>query len=87
MKKDEKVKELYQHEEETQKKNLREGRRLLQELQDEIRDVLRIKGEKDGYDFIFIYTEDELGYRSKRHDITREIVDMLNERFKRKSSR
>lgn len=81
---DEKVKELYQYEEETQKKSVRDNRRLLQELQDEIRDVLKIKGEKDGYDFIFIYTEDELGYRSKKYDITREVVEMLNERFRRR---
>lgn len=81
---DGKVKDLYQYEEETQKKSLSEGRRLLQELQEEVRDALRIKGEKDGYDFIFIYTEEEMGYRSEKYDITSEIVEMLNERFRRK---
>lgn len=84
---DEKVKQLYQYEEETQRRNLRESKRLLQELREEIRDVLRIKGVEGGYDFIFIYTEEELGYRLKKYDITREIVDMLNERFKRKFDR
>lgn len=83
---DRKVKQLYQYEEETQKKNLREGRTLLQEVQDEIQEVLTLKGEKDGYDYIFIYTEDELGYRSKKYDITDEIVEMLNKRFGRKTS-
>ncbi|KQC14017.1 MAG: hypothetical protein APR56_00265 [Methanosaeta sp. SDB] len=83
---DRKVKQLYQYEEEIQKKNLREGRTLLQEVQDEIQEVLEIKGEQDGYDYIFIYTEDELGYRSKKYDITGEIVDMLNKRFSRQTS-
>jgi Skp family chaperone for outer membrane proteins len=78
---DRKVKQLYQYEEEIQKKNLREGRTLLREVQDEIQEVLKLKGEKDGYDYIFIYTEDELGYRSNKYDITGEIVDMLNKRF------
>ena len=54
---------------------------------DEVQEVLKLKGDKDGYDFIFIYTEEELGYRSKEYDITGAIVDMLNERFRKESGR
>jgi len=84
---DRKVKQLYQYEEETQKKNQREGRNFLQEVQDEIQEVLELKGDRDGYDYIFIYTEGELGYRSKKYDITDEVVDMLNKKFSAESDR
>ncbi|MDP8247149.1 MAG: OmpH family outer membrane protein [Candidatus Tritonobacter lacicola] len=84
---DGKVKDLYQYEEETKRKNMRESRRLREEIMDEVQEVLKLKGDKDGYDFIFIYTEEELGYRSKKYDITGAIVDMLNERFRKESGR
>lgn len=84
---DRKVKQLYQYEEETRKKSQREGRTFLQEVQDEIQEALELKGERDGYDYIFIYTADELGYRSKTYDITGEVVDMLNKKFSAESDR
>lgn len=82
---DEKVKALYQFEEKVKREALQKQSRLQEEILGEIREALADIGKKEGYDALFAYTNDDIGYHAEGLDITDQVVKLLNKKHGEKA--
>jgi len=78
---DEKVKSLYQFEEKVKREALQKQSRLQEEILGEIKSVISEIGRRDGYDMVFAFTADDIGYHSEKMDLTDEVVKALNKKY------
>ncbi|MCX6355599.1 MAG: OmpH family outer membrane protein [Candidatus Aureabacteria bacterium] len=78
---DEKVKSLYQFEEKVKREALQKQSRLQEDILGEIKSVISEIGRRDGYDMVFAFTADDIGYRSEKLDLTDEVVKTLNKKY------
>lgn len=78
---DEKVKALYQFEEKVKREAVQKQARLQEEILGEIRAAIAGIGKAGGYEMIFSFTEDDIGYRADTLNLTDQIVKALNKKY------
>jgi Skp family chaperone for outer membrane proteins len=78
---DEKVKALYQFEEKVKREALQKQARLQEEILAEIRKAVAEIGKAGGYDMLFTFTKDDIGYHAEGLDVTEQVVKSLNKKY------
>ncbi|MDD5556613.1 MAG: OmpH family outer membrane protein [bacterium] len=78
---DEKVKALYGFEEKVKREALQKQARLQDEIIGEIRGAIAEVGSGDGYDALFTFTGDDVGYHAVRLDVTDKVLNLLNRKY------
>jgi outer membrane protein len=81
---DKKVKELYQFEESVKRETMKKQVRLQEEILGEVKEALREIGRSEGYDIIFTYTKDDIGYHAEGLDLAGDVVKFLNKKYQKK---
>jgi len=78
---DEKVKALYQFEEKTKREAMQKQSRLQEDILTQIRRAGAEIGQAEGYDALFTFTKDDIGYHAEGLDVTEQVVKLLNKRY------
>jgi len=78
---DEKVKSLYQFEDKVKREAVQKQAGLQKDILGEIKSAIAVIGKRDGYDMVFAFTEDDVGYCSEKLDLTDQVVKALNKKY------